>query len=141
LSIIEKTEFERDSKNKKWKVKNEKWKMTFYILTKNTTFSSIFYEKNCSNKITMILIRNILTTRKFLSYFEENIDDRTCRRTLKNTLSRARNVRWQSWLNINLMNYFNHCRFSWNSKRIEQWILSLICRSTNVVSRFMTLYW
>jgi hypothetical protein len=67
--------------------------MTFYISNKNIIFSRIFYEENCSNKITMILMRNISSMRKFLNYFEENIDDRTCRRTLENTLSRARNVR------------------------------------------------
>jgi hypothetical protein len=49
--------------------------MTFYISTKNITFSRIFYEENCSNKITMIFMRNILNTRKSLNYFEENIDD------------------------------------------------------------------
>jgi hypothetical protein len=78
------------------KKKNEKWRMTFYILKKNITFSRIFYEKNYSNKITMIFMRNISNTKKLLNYFEENIDDRTCRKTLKNTLFRARNVRWQS---------------------------------------------
>jgi hypothetical protein len=78
---------------------------------------------------------------KFLNYFEENIDDRTCRETLKNTLSRARNVRWQNRLNINFMNYFNHYRFSWDSKRIEQWISVLIYRSANVANKFMTRYW
>jgi hypothetical protein len=67
--------------------------MSFYISKKNIIFSRIFYEENCSNKITMIFMRNILNMKKSLSYFEENIDDRTCRRTLKNTLSRAQNVR------------------------------------------------
>jgi hypothetical protein len=123
------------------KKENEKWKMTFYISKKNIIFSRIFYEKNCSNKITMILMRNISNMKKFLSYFEKNIDDRTCRKTLKNTLSRARNVRWQNRLNINFMNYFNHYRFSWSSKKIEQWISLLIYRSANVTNRFMTLYW
>jgi hypothetical protein len=123
------------------KKRNEKWRVTFYTSKKNITFSRVFYEENCSNKITMSFMRNILNTRKFLSYFEENIDDRTCRKKLKNTLSRARNVRWQNRLNINFMNYFNHCRFSWDSKRIEQWILLLICRSTNVTNKFMILYW
>jgi hypothetical protein len=68
--------------------------MTFYTSKKNIIFSRVFYEKNCLNKITMIFMRNILNMKKFLSYFEKNIDDRTCRKTLKNTLSRARNVRW-----------------------------------------------
>ncbi len=67
--------------------------MTYYILKKNIEFSQIFDEKNCSNKIMMIFMRDILNTKKFLSYFEKNIDDRTCRKTLKNTLSRAQNVR------------------------------------------------
>jgi hypothetical protein len=115
--------------------------MTFYISKKNIIFSRIFYEKNCSNRITMILMRNILNMKKSLSYFEENIDDRICRETLKNTLSRTRNVRWQSRLNINFMNYFNHYRSSWNLKRIEQWILLLIYCLTNVTNRFMILYW
>ncbi len=66
--------------------------MTFYISKKNITFSRIFYEENCLNKITMIFMQNILNTKKFLNYFEENIDDRTCLKTLKNTLSRAQNV-------------------------------------------------
>jgi hypothetical protein len=123
------------------KKKNEKWRMIFYISKKNIIFSRIFYEENCSNKITTTLMQNISNMKKFLSYFEENTDDRTCRRTLKNTLSRARNIRWQSRLNISFMNYFNHYRSSWDSKRIEQWILLLIYRSINVASKFMILYW
>jgi hypothetical protein len=98
--------------------------MTFYTSTKNDTFSRVFYEKNCLNKITMILMRNILNMKKFLNYFEENIDDRTCRKTLKNTLFHARNVCWQNRLNINFMNYFNHCRFSWNLKK--NWTMNFI---------------
>jgi hypothetical protein len=123
------------------KKENEKWRMTFYISKKNIVFSRVFYEESCSNKITMIFMRNISNMKKLLRYFKKNIDDRICRRTLKNTLFRARNVRWQSRLNINFMNYFNHFRFSWDLKRSEQWILLLIYRSTNVMNKFMTLYW
>ncbi len=99
------------------KKENEKWKMTFYISKKNIIFSRMFYEENCSNKITMIFMQKHFEYKNFLSYFEENIDDRTCQKTLKNTLSRAQNVRWQSRLNINFMNYFNYYRFSWNFKK------------------------
>ncbi len=84
----------------------------------------------------MIFMQNVLITRKLLSFFEENIDDWICRKRSKNSLSRAQNVRWQSWLNINFMNYFNHCRFSWNSGKIEQWILSL-----NDILTFIWLNW
>jgi hypothetical protein len=66
--------------------------MTFYILKKNIIFFRIFYEKNCLNKIMTIFMRIIPNTRKFLNFFEENIDDSTCRKTLKNTLFRAQNV-------------------------------------------------
>jgi hypothetical protein len=89
----------------------------------------------------MIFMRNISNTKKFLNYFEENIDDRTCRKTLKNTLFYEENVRWQSWLNINFMNYFNHCWFSWNLRKIKQWIWLLIYHLTNVMNKFITLYW
>jgi hypothetical protein len=115
--------------------------MTFYISKKNIIFSRIFYEENDLNKITMIFMRDISNMKKSLNYFEENIDDRTYRKKLKNTLSRAHNVRWQSRLNINFMNFFNYYRFSWDLKKIEQWSLLLIYRSTNVANKFMILYW
>ncbi len=66
--------------------------MTFYILKRNIIFFRIFYKKNYLNKIMTIFMRIILNTRKFLNFFEENIDDSTCRKTLKNTSSRAQNV-------------------------------------------------
>jgi hypothetical protein len=66
--------------------------MTFYILKKNIIFSQIFYEENCLNKIMTILIKIISNTKKFLSYFEENINDSTYRKTLQNTSFRAQNV-------------------------------------------------
>ncbi len=62
----------RRSSNVIQKKKDEKWRMTFYISKKNITFSRIFDEKNCLNKITMIFMRDILNTKKFLNYFEEN---------------------------------------------------------------------
>jgi hypothetical protein len=49
----------------------------------NITSSRVFYEENCLNQITMIFMRNILNMKKFLNYFKENIDNRTCRKTLK----------------------------------------------------------
>ncbi len=66
--------------------------MTYYILKKNIIFSRIFYEKNCLNKIMTIFMQIILNTKKFLNFFEKNIDDSTCRKMLKNTLFRAQNV-------------------------------------------------
>jgi hypothetical protein len=98
--------------------------MTFYTSKRNIIFSRVFYKENCSNKITMIFMRNISNMKIFLNYFEENIDDRTCRKTLKNTLFHARNVRWQNRLNINFMNYFNHYRFSWDLKK--NWTMNFI---------------
>jgi hypothetical protein len=103
--------------------------MTFYILKRNIISSRIFYEKNCSNKIMTIFMQIIFNTRKFLNFFEKVINDLICRRTLKITSFRAQNISWQNRLNINFMNYFNHYRFLKNSKRTEQWILSLIYRS------------
>jgi hypothetical protein len=61
-------------------------------LKKDIIFFRIFYEKNCSNKIITIFMRIISNTRKFLNFFEENINNLTCRETLKNTSSRAQNV-------------------------------------------------
>ncbi len=66
--------------------------MTYYILKKDIIFFRIFYEENCSNKIMTIFMRIISNTKKFLNFFEENIDDSTCRKTLKNTPFRAQNV-------------------------------------------------
>jgi hypothetical protein len=63
--------------------------MTYYILKKNIIFFRVFYEKNCLNKIMTIFMRIILNTKKFLSFFEENTDDLTYRKTLKNTSFRA----------------------------------------------------
>jgi hypothetical protein len=102
-------------------VKNEK--MTFYILKKDIIFFRISYEENCSYKIMTIFMRIISNTKKLLNFFEKNIDDSTCRKTLKNTSFRAQNVSWQNRLNISFMNYFNHYRFFKNSKITEQWIL------------------
>jgi hypothetical protein len=62
-------------------------------------------------------MRIISSTRKFLSFFEENIDDSTCRKTLKNTSFRAQNVSLQNRLNIKFMNYFNYYRFFKSSKK------------------------
>jgi hypothetical protein len=52
-------------------------------LKKNIIFFRILYEKNCSNKIMTIFMRIISNTKKFLSFFEENIDDSTCWKTFK----------------------------------------------------------
>ncbi len=66
--------------------------MTYYILKKDIIFSQNSYEENCSNRIMMTLMQVTSSMRKFLSFFEENIDDQTCRETFENTSSRAQNV-------------------------------------------------
>jgi hypothetical protein len=71
-----------------------------------------------------IFIRIISNTRKFLNFFEKNIDDSTCRKMLKNTSFCAQNVFWQNRLNINFMNYFNHYRFFKNLKK--NWAMNFI---------------
>ncbi len=66
--------------------------MTYCTLKKCIIFSRIFYEENCSNKIMMIYMRDISSTKKFLSFFEKNTDDLTCQKTFVNTSFRAQNV-------------------------------------------------
>jgi hypothetical protein len=66
--------------------------MTYYILKKDIIFFRIFYEENCLNKIMTIFMRIISNMKNFLSFFKKNIDDLTCQKKLKNTLSRAQNV-------------------------------------------------
>ncbi len=66
--------------------------MTYYILKKDIISSQNSYEENCSNKIMMILMRITSNTRKFSSFFKENVDDQTCQKTFENTSSRAQNA-------------------------------------------------